>query len=488
MTGLGLTDQRNGPVEAGLGIHKDLLAGVEGVLQAGAQAALVTTDGEQRGGSDHGKEGGTIVVRLGNTLGAPLLDGVVGTHGEPALDLVVGVHLEGQTAVLVLVATEDTVVLDMIDGSKEVAAVVTALEAHRVAVAPGGDEDLAGPVHIGRAIVHLQSLVIEVTLGLTEGDVLGGVHNIKVLGEGGELELVVVENLALALLTGLGGNEDNTVTGFGTVDGGGGGILEDFHGLDHFRIQILDVFHLQAVHDEERSEVTGVRGVTTDADVGVGARSTGSLDDLHTGGLALEGSRGAGGGTILQIIRAHGSHGTREVALLLDTVTDHDGLVEEFGVFLEDDVEDGLVGRRERLIGIADAGHVDAGTSRNVQLEGAVDISHGTNRRIADHNDRGPDNGRARSIGNRSADSAVLGGRNRSQQAGNYDHRSGGHFGKQMLCHKTAIRLVWLKKSFGCYFTVSKWQKCAISPNQAVAKIGHLTGKGFHIVTEITQI
>ena len=447
VAGLGFADERNGPVEAGLGIDEDLLAGVEGVLQAGGELALITTDGEQRGGSDGGQEGGAVVVRLGDTLGAPLLDGVVGTHGEPGLDLVVGIDLEGQTPVLVLVAPEDTVVAQVVDGGEEAAAVVTALEAHRVAVAPGGDEDFIAPVDIGLAVVvALQVSVGEITVGLTEGDVFGSVHDVELIGQGGILELVVIEHLAITLLTGLGGHEDDTVTSLGAVDGGGGGILQDLDGLDHFRIQILDVVHLQTVHDEERSEGTGVGGITTDADGGAGTRSAGSVDDLDTGGLALEGGGGVGSRTVLQVFRTDGGHGTGQVALLLDTVTDDHGLIQEFGILLEDDVEDGLVGRRECLVGVADAGHVDAGASGDVEPEGTVDIGHGADRAVADDDDGGSDDGSAGSVGNRTADSAVLGGRNRAQQAGHCDHRSGCHLCKQMLSHKNSVVLVgWLK-------------------------------------------
>ena len=46
---------------------------------------------------------------------------------------------------------------------------------------------------------------------------------------------------------------------------------------------------------------------------------------------------------------ADGSHGAGEVALALDAVTDHDGLIEEFGILREDDVEHGLVDRGKTL-------------------------------------------------------------------------------------------------------------------------------------------
>ena len=439
MAGLGLADERDGPVEAGLGVGQDLRPGGQGVLQAGGELALVTADREQRGGSDGGQEGGAVVVRLGDGLGAPLLDGVVGAHGEPVLDLVVGVDLEGQAAVLVLVATEDTVVHHVVDGGEEVAAVIAALEAHGVAVAPGGDEDLAAPVHVGHPVIDgvgtRDVAFAEVALGQAEVDIILRAHDIQAPGQGGEGELVVVEDLAFSLLAGLRSHEHDAVTGLGTVDGRGGGILQDLDGLDHFRVQVLDVVHLQAVHDEERSQGTGIGGITADADIGPLARRTGSVDDLDTGGLALEGGGRVGSRAVLEVLTADGGHGTGQVALFLDAVTDHDGLVEEHRILLEDDTELGLVPDGNDLFGIADAGDADGSPGGDAEAECAVQAGDGSDRGIADEDHGRTHDGRAGFIDDNAADGTVLGGCDRSQESRRENHRDGGHSCKKLPCH-----------------------------------------------------
>ena len=320
------------------------------------------------------------------------------------------------------------------------ALLVTALEGDAVLLGPAGLEGGVVPVGIGTVVfVSFQQIFAQVAdVGLIV-NVLLRAEDVGLLAQGLQGEAAVVGDVGGAFLTTLGGDEHDTVTGLGAVDGGGGGVLQDLHGFDHRRIQVLDVVHLQTIDDEERSDVAGVRGITTDADVGTGTRSTGGVDDLDTGGLTLEGSGGVGDGTVLQVFGTDRSDGAGEVALALDTVTDHDRLLQEFSVFLEGDVEHGLVHRGESLIGITDAGDVDVGACRDVETESTVSVSHSTNGGVADNDDGGSDDGSSVRIDNRSADGAVLGGRNRSQEARCDDHHSGGHSCKKLPCHKSVV-------------------------------------------------
>ena len=273
-----------------------------------------------------------------------------------------------------------------------------------LAVPPAvGDEFLAGAQEAG---------------GVLEVDVLLRVHHLGVVAEGAPRELVVVEDLAvLALGAALGGDEDDAVTGLRAVDGGGRGILQDFHGLDHGRIQILDVVHLQAVHDEERSEAgAAVGGDTADADVGFLARRAGIRIDLDAGGLALQGRGRVGRGTVHQFLRTDGRHGTGQVALALDTVTDDDRFVEELGVLLEDHLEFDLVAHRNHLAGISDAGELEGGAGGHVQPERAAGVSHRSHGRVADHHHGGSDDRSALGVDNRAPDCLVLRGRGNAAQ------------------------------------------------------------------------
>ena len=60
--------------------------------------------------------------------------------------------------------------------------VVAALEAHGMAVAPGGDEDLAAPVHVGHPVIDgvgtRDVAFAEVTLCQTEVNIILRAHDI----------------------------------------------------------------------------------------------------------------------------------------------------------------------------------------------------------------------------------------------------------------------------------------------------------------------
>ena len=362
----------------------------------------------QRVDGDHGVQHGAVAVAEG--LAVPLLDGVVGGDVEPLEELVIGVDLCGQTLIDILLAHEDTVVVEVVEGGEEVALVVAALEGDAVLLAPAGLERRLVPVVVNAVVaVGIQQVLIEVAdVGLVV-DVFLGAEDLGLLAEGLQGEAAVVGHGRVSFLAGLGGDEDDAVTCLRTVDGGGGGILEDLHGLDHGRIEVLDVVHLQAVHDEERSDVAGVGGVTADTDISTGTRSTGGVDDLDTGGLALEGGGGIRRGTVLQVVRTYGSHGAGQVTLPLHAVTDDHGLFQHLGILLEDDVVGGLVGDREGLGLVTDALHVHGGPGGDGQGESTVDVGGCTDTRVADNSDGCADDRLAAGINDSTTDGAVLG-------------------------------------------------------------------------------
>ena len=321
------------------GIRRDVTAGrVVGlhvhrrVLDVGDVRRRERIDG------DHGVQRGTVTI--GNGLAAPFLDGIVRGDREPLEELIVGIDLRGNTVIGILLAHHDTVVVHEVERGEEVTLLVTALEDETVLLAPAGLESGVVPVGIGAVVVvGSQQFIGDVTDIFLILDIFLGTEDIGLLAQGLHREAAVVGDMGRAFLTGLGGDEHDTVTGLRTVDGGGGGVLQDLDGLDHGRIQILDVVHLQTIDDEERSDVAGVGGVTADTDVSALARSTGGVDDLDTGGLALQGGGGVGGGTVLQVLGTDRCHGAGQVALALDAVTDDDGLIQEFSVLDEDELE-----------------------------------------------------------------------------------------------------------------------------------------------------
>ena len=290
------------------------------------------------------------------------------------------------------------------------ALVVAALEGDAVLLAPAGLIGSVIPVGVDAVVaVGIQQVLIEVAdVGLVV-DVFLGAEDLGLLAEGLQGEAAVVGHGRVSFLAGLGGDEDDAVTCLRTVDGGGGGILQDLHGLDHGRIEVLDVVHLQTVHDEERSDGAGVRGVAADTDGCTFTRSTGRVDDLHTGGLALEGGGSVGRGAVLQVVRTDGSHGTGQVTLPLHAVTDDHGLFQHLGIILEDDVVGGLVGDREGLGLVTDALHVHGGPGGDGQGEGTVDVGGCTDTRVADNSNGRADDRLSTGVDDGTADAAVLG-------------------------------------------------------------------------------
>ena len=225
--------------------------------------------------------------------------------------------------------------------------------------------------------------------------------------------LEIVEDAAGALLARLRRHEHDTVTGLDTIDGGGGGVLQDLYGGDGLRIQIADVIDLEAVHDHERRGL-GVRGITADLDRRGGTRSAGRIHDLDAGRLTLEGLGDIGRRAVLEVGLLHGSDGARNVALALDAIADDHGFLQEFRVFSQDDVDDGTSGQRDRLGRIADAGEGEGSTGRNTDLIVSTQVRLRTNSLVTAEHDRGSNDGFATRISDFSLDRDVLGERCRS--------------------------------------------------------------------------
>ena len=398
----------------------------------------------QRIEGDHAVEGGSVAT-LGNALGGPSLDGVVGTDLQPLEDVVVGVNLSGETLVDISVTTDDTVLVHVVEGGEVVTVLVTAGEGEGVLLAPAGLDVGADPVSVDEAAVSIGSvpvaeLAVHIVLTVLESDVTEhvlAVHE-RALGVVLQSGLGGVGHGSPAFFTALGGHEHDTVTGLSTVDGGGGGVLQDLDGLDHGRIQVLDAAHLQTVHDVQRLDlggIGGVGGITADADLRTFTRGA-VRQNVDTGGLALEGGGRIDGGQVLDGVTAHRGNSTGEVALLLDTITDDDGFVNEFGVFDEDEAEVGPVTGSDRLIGITDAGDINVSARRDIETEDTVHISHCADGSVA-HDDNGRSHdGNTAFIDNCSGNGAVLGGSDRTQEARCDDHHSGSHSCKKLPCHK----------------------------------------------------
>ena len=165
----------------------------------------------------------------------------------------------------------------------------------------------------------------------------------------------VVEDLAVSLLTGLGGDDDHTVTCLRAVDGGRSGVLENLDALYILRIDSAEAGHLEAVDNVQRiAGATVIGRDTADADRSDGTRVSGGGNDLHTGSLAGECGGDVVDGTVLERFAAHGRDGAGDVALALHTVTDDDGFFNHLGVLIHDDNEAGLIADGNLLLLVSD--------------------------------------------------------------------------------------------------------------------------------------
>ena len=205
-------------------------------------------------GEDGTHEVGSRGGGLGNRSRHVLYQRSGDTDLDPVVDLVVGVDLTGQTVVDILVAGDDTVVLEGSQGDVEVAPVVAALESDGVTLHMSGLEHIVGPVHVGMSVI-LELLAGSCTCKHHIVHPVLGVHDIQESGDVLERVLIVVEHASASLLggSGLGGDEDDAVTCLDTVDGGGCGILQNLHGGDVLGIEVIDAPDLQTVDDHQRT-------------------------------------------------------------------------------------------------------------------------------------------------------------------------------------------------------------------------------------------
>ena len=355
----------------------------------------------------HRRHDGEIVAAHGaEVVGRlPDLEGVGRAHLEPVLDLVVGVQLEVGALERVAVAVHHAVIVQEGNGRVVGAAVVGSLDAERVALGRAARKHEVEPVGVDLAVPVL------VDGGLGEGagafhevDILPGVQDLGMDAEFLDGVTSVVEDLSVTLLARLGGDDDDAVTGLGAVNGGRGGVLEDFDALDILRVHRAQAGDLQTVDDVQRiAGVIGVRRDTADTDGTDGTGISGGGDDLDTGRLARESGGDIVDGAVFQRLAPDGSDGAGDVALLLDAVADDDGLFQHLVVLFHEDGEPGLVADGDFLLLVADGGNDKDGAGLDRQPERAVRTGDGAVGRTL-FNDAGSDH-RTRTVADSTADS-----------------------------------------------------------------------------------
>ena len=248
-------------------------------------------------------------------------------------------------------------------------------------------EALGDEVGIGVSCSSLRGVAIVVLAVVLEGEPLD-VHELTCVGEvvlgdttvvgtGGGAEL----DRHAALVALLGGDEDDTVGCAVAVQGGGGGILEDGHGLDVGRVEVGEVTAVGNSVDHVEGRGATVDGtVTADHDGRVGTGVTEGAVDLHAGDGAFEGACNAGYGSVGNLLGTHLRDGAREGRPLGRAVCDgHDGLLQRFAVRGHDRVDRSGDGE---FLGL----HTDEGENEDPRTGGdvgddvvTVEIGHGSN-------------------------------------------------------------------------------------------------------------
>ena len=230
---------------------------------------------------------------------------------------------------------------------------------------------------------------------------LAEVHHVDAAVLAGDREHAVVRELRVASLTVLGSDENDAIRALGAVNGRCRGILEDFHGHDIGRVNgrergdggnltvseatetevttgIAAALDDHAVNDVQRFRI-GIDGrLAADADGGGGTRRTGGLHRGYTGSAALQRLVQVGDDGPLEVFLLHRDGGSGEVAPLHGTVAHDDDLVEEFGVFLQKDVDRGLVAHLDLLRCIADGREHECRTGLHRDHIVSIQVCDGT--------------------------------------------------------------------------------------------------------------
>ena len=194
-------------------------------------------------------------------------------------------------------------------------------------------------------------------------------------------------NHGLAALTLLGGDHDHTVCSTGTVQRGGGRILQDGHRLDIGGVDgVQRTVVRHTIHNIQRVGHTGHGGDTTDLDAGVTARVTFVVHDLDTGGHTLQGLDETGTGNLVQLLSLDDTGRTGEAGFLGSTIRDNDGFIQGKRV-VEDDVE-GRLARVGHFLGFIPhkRNHEHVARLDTAERETTVQIRHDAVVRSLDHN------------------------------------------------------------------------------------------------------
>ena len=167
--------------------------------------------------------------------------------------------------------------------------------------------------------------------------ILLGVERSGCFGQILEADVAVVLDRGFSLFPLFGRNQDYTVGGAGSVDGGRSGVFQYIDRLDVRGVQHADVAVGYTIYNIKRCRVADC-SETTNRHLESFARFTALFGNVHTGSLALQGSEGIHCVQLGDVV-AFDLHGSAcDQFLLLYTVTDSHKLIEHVDGFLQFDV------------------------------------------------------------------------------------------------------------------------------------------------------
>ena len=414
--------------------------GADDRIAGGIQYAHVNwIDGSNLGGVVHqvGRTQGSIHVRVG--LGAGMYVADVSTQLEPAFHLVVGLDTARDT--LVTGILDNTVLVEVTQAGIEGGTVVTAVHAHAVILADSllighffpvvGLEPislnhlLSSGIHHRQCIAQLGGriqLTIEadelltcingvdlitqildhIFVGLCVGGNSGhtvvivvsviehGVGSLIVLGRVGD-GLIILHAAAvhtpfgievhnsIAGLTSAGGDQDNTGSTTGTVQGSGSSILQNGNGFDIARGDVGKAGRIgSAINNDKGSRICIHGSNTTDIHgTATCTGSAGSASHLETGDVTYEGIGHIGSLTLLKFLGLDHRSRARKGLLGGGTEGNHDGFIQKLRILNQNNLDVLLTGDRNVLGHITQAAHLENTIGRNIQREVTSHISQG---------------------------------------------------------------------------------------------------------------
>ena len=389
------------------------------------------------------------------------------THGEPVGH--VEIEFRHGAQLLVVVTLADALLTGVVAGNVVARTLGAAADGNVILLAHALAGDLVQPVY-PKAIIPCTDLIVRqkaIIGGLLETCVIGPVlvFVVYITGSLEGLEAVAQEGLLVGNHlrhagpvgqahagvhahdrglggTLLGGDDDHTVCSTGTVDGGGGSILQHVNGLDVGGVDRVDRTVGQHTIDNEQRLVhalcagahatTGRDSVlTTDrhrSGVVTGrSRSRSVIQTGHLAGQGGEGVRVRQRSHVGVVAIVYAGDGTGNVALAGGTITNDNYVVKEQVVLGKLDVNRLLAGDSDFLSGVADAGEDQGGIVRHIECVDTIQIGHRAGRRTLDeHIDT--DERFARSVRNLTGD-GILGEclHTHDQERRQNHHESFGH-------------------------------------------------------------